>query len=140
MICGRLPSLIASLPDSVGICTFIIIRMLTLPRVAGPTRGERQIRASAKALRTGSPAERDRTGGERHKAPTTANLRPRCDARQVDAPRPELVRRLTRRRLSMRLDTASSCDAVTHALSLSPATGAPGQRWLYGPADAPVPS
>src|SRR3954454_17822776 len=58
MICGRLPFFIASFPDSVGSCTFIIIRMLALLMLRPPT-GARRIRATAKALRTGSPTRRD---------------------------------------------------------------------------------
>src|SRR3954463_2844792 len=40
MICGRLPSFIASLPDSVGSCTFIIIRMLALLMLEATDRRE----------------------------------------------------------------------------------------------------
>src|SRR6266545_4845968 len=93
MICGRLPSFIASLPDPVGIWTFIIIRMLALLMFGATDR--RQADTSAKALRTGSPTRRDPTASERHKTPAHANLRPPRNTRQADQHRPKLVRRLT---------------------------------------------
>src|SRR3954465_7331277 len=53
MTCARLPSLIAALPGSVGICTFINMRMVALLAFGGPTgaRGERVPRRCAPARR-----------------------------------------------------------------------------------------
>jgi hypothetical protein len=61
----------------------------------GATTGVMRIRASAKALRTGSPRDATRTASERHKAPAHANLRPPRNTRQADQRRLKLVRRLT---------------------------------------------
>src|SRR5436190_4950318 len=67
MICGRLPSFIASLPDSVGICTFIIIRMLALlmfgatdRREAGTSEREGAAHRLADETRPGLPASATR--------------------------------------------------------------------------------
>src|SRR3954468_16821873 len=73
MICGRLPSFIESLPDSVGSCTFIIIRMLALLMFEATDRreadtSERQGAAHrlADETRTGPPAS-----GTRHPSTRT---------------------------------------------------------------------
>jgi hypothetical protein len=82
------------LPDSVGICTFIIIRMLALLMFGATDRREADTSERQGAAHRLAD-ETTRTASERHKAPAHANLRPPRNTRQADQHRPKLVRRLT---------------------------------------------
>jgi hypothetical protein len=83
------------LPDSVGICTFIIIRMLALLMFEATDRREAETRSAEGAAKATRRRDGTRTASERHEAPAQANLRPPRNTRQADQHRPKLVRRLT---------------------------------------------
>jgi hypothetical protein len=82
------------LPDSVGMCTFISIRMLALLMFGAADRRE----ADTSKRRRCAPARRrdaTRIASERHKAPAHPNLRPPRNTRQADQHRPKLARQVT---------------------------------------------
>src|SRR4051812_23507716 len=130
MICGRLPSFIASLPDSVGSCTFIIIRMLALLMFGATDRREGDTSERQGTAAQARRRDATRTASERQKAPVHPNLRPPCNTRQAEpaakAPgaQPDVAGLLSR------MDTSSAraarCECCSQANAQAPRPASTG--------------